>query len=417
MKESKFIEYKEKLTRTYLKTVSAFSNYGAGKIFFGIDDQGESVGISDPDKACLNIENQINDSIKPKPEYSLSINRRTNVVTLVVEEGVYKPYQYNGRAYKRHDTATVEVDQIELKRLVLEGSNQYYEQLPYSPDEMLTFDTLREKLTSALGLKEINGDIFRTLNLYSSDGVYNNAAGLLADDNFFSGMDITRYGANINEILNRYTIVGKSVLTQYDSAVEIFEQFYEYEVIDGITRTSKESVPKEAFREAVANAIVHRTWDIKSNIRISMYQDKIEIISPGGLPTGLTEDEYLRGSVSNLRNPILGNLFFRLHLIEMFGTGIKRIMYSYTGYDVKPGFEIYANSIIVTLPSITYKLSLSSDERSVYGLFASEREWTSSEIAEKLSYRKSKTVRILNALIDKRYIKVLGRGRGTRYTK
>ena len=93
-------------------------------------DNGEIKGIDDPDKFCLDVENKINDNIHPKPDYSIKINRNKKLVVLTVHEGRYKPYLYKGKAYRRSDTATIEVDQLELKRLTLEGSNMYYEELP-----------------------------------------------------------------------------------------------------------------------------------------------------------------------------------------------------------------------------------------------------------------------------------------------
>ena len=120
MKETKTLEYKSEVTNSFLKTVSAFSNFGTGKIQFGIADNGDVLGINNPEQKCLDIENKINDSISPKPDYSLSINRKNNVITLEVNEGRYKPYYYKGKAYRRSDTSSVAVDQIELKRLILE---------------------------------------------------------------------------------------------------------------------------------------------------------------------------------------------------------------------------------------------------------------------------------------------------------
>ncbi len=79
-------------------------------------------------------------------------------------------------------------------------------------------------------------------------------------------------------------------------------------------------VPEEAFRESVANALIHRAWDLNANIRISMYDDRIEITSPGGLINGITKDEYITGMISMLRNPIISNIFYRLGIVEIFGT-------------------------------------------------------------------------------------------------
>ena len=114
-----------------------------------------------------------------------------------------------------------------------------------------------------MGIEQLTKDILKTLELYSDQNGFNNAAALLADNNHFKGIDIIRFGDSIDEIMER-----KSV----------------------------DKIPEKAFREAVANALVHRMWDIPASIKISMYSDKIEISSPGGLPAGLSEDEYLTES-------------------------------------------------------------------------------------------------------------------------
>ena len=98
MKESKTLEFKREVTNTFLKTVAAFANYDGGDILFGVDDAGKIVGVPDPEEACLNIENAINDSFDPRPRYTLSINETTAVITLRVEEGSHKPYFYKSKA-------------------------------------------------------------------------------------------------------------------------------------------------------------------------------------------------------------------------------------------------------------------------------------------------------------------------------
>ena len=147
----------------------------------------------------------------------------------------------------------------------------------------LNFNILEARLKTEAGIERINLNILKTLNLYHKDGYYNTAGELLADENDidFSGIDIVKFGNDINKILYRKTISNVSLLTQFDSAVDIFEQYYIFEEIDGYNRIKKELIPREAFRESLANAIVHRVWDTNSYIQIAMYEDKIEINSPG----------------------------------------------------------------------------------------------------------------------------------------
>ncbi len=416
MKESKELELKSTITNTFLKTVSAFSNYNTGKIIFGVDDNGKIIGLENIEELCLDLENKINDNINPKPDFRFIKDTKKNIITLIVEEGFNKPYLYKGKAYKRNDTSTVEVDRIEFNRLTLLGLNQYYEELK-ARKQNLKFEVLTKELEEKLSLKNFSKDVLKTLNLYDDKIGYNNAAELFADSNTFSGIDIAKFGKNIDEILDRNLFVNISIISQFQKTLEVFNRYYKYEQILGSERIEKELIPEKAFRETIANALIHRTWDVNSNIRISMYENKIEVSSPVGLPSGISEKEYLNGQISQLRNPILANIFFRLKYIEMFGTGIRRINESYKDYAIKPAFEIFENSIKITLPIITTKLFLTTDEKIVMDILEKGAILSSGEILQMTEFKKDKLNRLLKKLIQKNYIDVIGNGRGTKYLK
>lgn len=414
MRESRNLEFKETIeTNTFLKTISAFANYGDGTIIFGIEDNGNVKGISDPQTACLNLENKINDSITPVPDYSLEIKENTTIV-LTVYEGRYKPYLYHRKAYKRNDSATIEVERLEYNRLILEGSNQSFEEISHENQE-LDFKTLEKEMIQVLKISSLNMDILKTLEIYSEGDGYNHAAALLADQNRFKGIDMIRFGNNIDEIMDRTTLEGISIITQFKDAIEMFQKYYEYEKIEGTARISVEKVPKKAFREAIANALVHRQWDINAFIRVSMYSDRIEIVSPGGLPVGISKEEYLHGQISLLRNPILGNVFFRLKYIEKFGTGILRINHAYENALMKPSYQIYENSITVCLPVITSENKLTIEERAIVELLKKHSSLSRKEIEQNTGFHKDKVIRILNLLLKKNIIEKIGTGRATKY--
>ena len=187
MRETRILEFKETITNTFLKTVSAFSNYNGGTILFGVDDNGNVKGLQDVKQACLDIENKINDSISPQPNYTLEIQNNDQTIKLTVKSGLQKPYLYKSKAYKRNDTATIEVDTLEFSRLVLDGKNISFEELPCK-DQELSFDFLQHKLKENIQIESFNQDTLKTLNLYDNINGYNNAAGLLADKNHFSGI-------------------------------------------------------------------------------------------------------------------------------------------------------------------------------------------------------------------------------------
>ena len=314
MRETRTLEFKETITNTFLKTVSAFSNYDGGTIFFGVDDAGNIKGLSDIKQSCLDIENKINDSISPQPNYTLEIQNNDQTIKLTVKSGLQKPYLYKSKAYKRNDTATIEVDTLEFSRLVLDGKNIRFEELPCK-DQELTFEVLFHKLKESIHIETFNLDTLKTLNLYDNANGYNNAAGILADKNHFPGIDMVKFGENISVIHKRATFDNMSALTVYEKASEVFKDYYQYEEIQGTNRKKIEKIPEAAFREAIANALIHRVWDVDSQIRISMFDDRIEIISPGGLPSGITEEEYLAGKLSVLRNRNLANVFYRLGFV------------------------------------------------------------------------------------------------------
>ena len=196
--------------------------------------------------------------------------------------------------------------------------------------------------------------------------------------------------------------------------ISLFRKYYQYDVIDGSIRKTIEKIPEKAFRETIANALVHRTWDINAHIRVAMYDDRIEVYSPGGLPSGMTEQEYLEGQISILRNPILGGVFFRLHIIESFGTGIRRINDAYRDSDAKPVHTFSPNAIQVTLPVINPAYALSEEEKAVYQCLGDIGK-PSSEIARLAGFGKNKTLSILADLEQKGYVRKSGKGRGTKY--
>lgn len=413
MKENRSYEIKEKVTNTFLKTVSAFANYGGGTIQFGISDDGRIIGIDNPKAVCLDIENRINDSIRPIPSYQLTIDDRTRIITLKVEAGQFKPYYYKTKAYKRNDTATIEVDRVELNRLILEGEGRSFDALP-AKNQQLSFSVLENKMREMLSIAKLSQDVLKTIGLIDLDGQYNNAAVLLADRNDFSGIDCARFGETIDIIRDRETFDHESILKQYDDAFALFQKYYQYDVIEGSVRKTVQQIPENAYREAIANALVHRTWDTRAQIRVSMYDDRVEIISPDGLPEGMTQDEYLHGQVSVLRNPVIGNVFFRLHLIESFGTGVRRMNQAYRDSETKPIYSFSPNTITVILPVIQRINAMTADEMQVYQVMSAVAQ-SSSEIAEKSGFGKNKTIRILKTLMNQGIVRKTGNGRGTKY--
>ena len=371
-------------------------------------------GLPDVKQACLDIENKINDSISPQPNYTLEIQNHDQTIKLTVKSGLQKPYLYKSKAYKRNDTATIEVDTLEFSRLILDGKNIRFEELPCK-DQELSFKVLRRKLKESIQIETFNQDTLKTLNLYDNVNGFSNAAGLLADKNHFPGIDLVKFGENISVIQRRATFENISVLDEYEKTTAVFRDYYQYEVIQGADRKRVEKIPEAAFREAVANALIHRAWDVDSQIRVSMFDDRIEIVSPGGLPSGITAEEYLSGRLSVLRNRNLANVFYRLGFVEIFGTGITRIKQLYEESLIKPEFEVSENAIKIMLPVFESNVNLTEDEKVIYTLLSKTMLKPISEIAPYAPFGKSKTTKLLKDMEEKGVITVEGKGRGTKY--
>ena len=158
-----------------------------------------------------------------------------------------------------------------MNRLILEGNNQSYEEIT-SKKQNLTFTYLEKELIDNLSIKGLNEDILRTLDLYTNESQYNNAAALLADKNDYKGVDIVRFGKDIDEIMDRNIIENISILKMLKESVDMYKKYYQYEKIEGTTRTLVSRVPENAFREAIANALIHRVWDVNTFIKVSMLE-------------------------------------------------------------------------------------------------------------------------------------------------
>ncbi len=398
-KESKVLEYKSDInSRTYLKTVSAFANFGDGEIRFGVSDDRQVTPIGNPEKACLDLENQINDSIRPHPDFSIKINI-DGTISLFVYKGLATPYLYQGQAYKRNDTSTIPVNDFEMRRLSLFGTNMNFEDLPCGVKN-LRFDYLGQRMKEALGLDSFGLDEMKTLNLYSDGAGFSNAGYLFADTNDMAGLDIAVMAQGAEAFKKRRCLAGECLIRQFDEAFALFAEEYVVEQIEGKERRRVELIPAVAFREAVANAIVHRYYDIKANTKVTMSPNEIVISSPGGLYDGLSEADFLKGRYSSLRNPSVAMVFHRLKLIEMFATGIRRINESYRDSSTRPVFAVGDSSIAITLPLIK-PLSLNVNEAKVIATMSPNRAYTRAQIEQAASLTKPTVIRTLNGLIAK----------------
>lgn len=416
--ESKEVELKKDFTINIFKTVSAYANYDGGAIYIGVTDDGSVVGTPNSIDLKLKIENTINDVIKPRPNYGLKVIRIGNkdVLEVTVLGGTNTPYFYNQIAYMRNDTSTIPVNNYELTQLIMKGQNLTFDRLNSGSTD-LTFNYFENKIIDTLNVDKLEQQTLVTLGLIHNDQ-YNNAGALFADnaDILHSYVDIAKFGFDMDVFEDRIILKNNSILQYYDYAINMFTKYYPIvEKVSVPRRVQLEQIPEFAFKEALANAIVHRDYLIKGGIQIAMYNNRVEIRSPGGLPKGVTKELYLDGLTSITRNPVVSYIFYRLGIIEQFGTGVRRIIKSYDNYMLKPHFEINEQQIKVILPVINFDYSVLRANEAILLYLAAQPESTRQKMEENLGIEKATLLRRIDELINDNRIVRVGYGNQVKY--
>jgi len=416
--ESKEVEYKQEYTKNLLKTVSAFADYNDGVIVIGITDKEEVVGVFNVNYLKEQIENAIYDSILPNPYFEIEtdIFKGKTVLIIKVFKSENTPYTYKGKAYKRVAITTREVDLYEYNELVLSGKNLTYDEMQVN-DINLDLNELSYRLKKVLEISEVDTNVLTSLGLYKN-GKYNIAAKLLSDNNSIGKITLLRYSDNVETIKDRIDLENISILTQFDKCIDFYyKHINKQEEIRGAYRKTIEGIPLVAYREAITNAICHRDYNKEADVKIEIFDDRIEITSPGGLPIGISYEDFIDGKISISRNKIIAEIFYRLKLIEKIATGIRRIKSHYREYDSKPDFQTTANSVRVVLPNVLYKkvIALSGREKEIIDLFKDKEFLATKDISEALGIKKTQTNKYLNELASKRQLKKIGNSRNIKY--
>ncbi len=360
MIENKTTEFKREYMDDIKYTVVALANTDGGKIYIGINDDGSVHGIENVDAIMLRITNMIRDSIRPDvtifTECAVETMEGKAVVVLTVQRGTARPYYLAGKGirpegvYVRQGASSVPASETAILNMIKETSGDRYEDAR-SINQQLTF----EKAESYFAKRSLPfGDQQkRTLNIIGSDGTYTNL-GMLLSDQCVHTIKLAVFDGGKKSVFRDRKELSGSLLTQLEDAYSYIDQFNRTRAeFEGLERIDRRDYPGEALREALLNAITHRDYSFSGSTLISIFDDRIEFVTIGGLVRGLTFDDIMLG-VSVLRNPNLANVFYRLKLIEAYGTGILKINESYADYVVKPQFEVTDNAFKITLPNINY---------------------------------------------------------------
>jgi len=437
MIENKTTEFKREYTDDIKYAVIAFANTDGGKIYIGMNDDGTASGITDVDGTMLRVTNMVRDVVRPdvtmfmECEVEMIDDKRVIVVT--VQRGTSRPYYLYGKGirpegvYVRQGTSSVPASQTAILNMIKETSGDSYEDAR-SINQQLTF----EKTSAYFQKKKVEfGDPQkRTMNIISQDGTYSNLAMLLSDQCVHTIKMAVFEGSKKSVFHDRKELNG-SLLQQLEDAYAYIDPYNRTRAeFEGLERIDTRDYPVEALREALLNAIVHRDYSIRSSTLISIFDDRIEIVTIGGLVRGVSFKDIMLG-VSVLRNHHLANVFYRLKLIEAYGTGMLKINESYTDFDVKPKIEVTDNAFKITLPNVNYEKSnhgkhepknklivkASADDREniVIGLFEEKDTIVRKDVESALGVSQATAVLILRSMVNKGILERMGGGKYLKY--
>ena len=428
MRESKTIEFKREYTENLKYEVIAFANTDGGTIYIGIEDDGTVIGIENTDKTMLSITNMIRDSIHPDVTLFTDVNtvdiEEKTVIRIDILRGTERPYYIKGKGirpegiYVRQGASSVPASHAAIVKMIKETSSDNFEEA-ISIEQALTFNKADEAFRNhSISFDDNNK---RTLGLIRHDGLYTNLALLLSDQCPHS-IKAARFQGTDKAIFTDRVEISGSVFQQMDEAYEYLQKNNRVSSeFKGLERVDHLDYPEEALREALVNAVVHREYAIPGPVLISIFDDRIEITALGGLTKELSLDDIMLG-VSVLRNKKLGDIFYRLKLIEAYGTGIEKIMRSYDNCSEKPKIDISDNAFKITLPNQNYHKNTASPkkeidyrEQTIMDLFKEKETIVRKDIQEALDVSQATAILLARDLVEKDILLKESGGKYQRY--
>ena len=438
MLEGKNIEFKRQYTDYIKYAVLAFANTEGGTLYIGINDDGSVEGVENPDAVMLQVMNMIRDTIRPDitvaVDCSTELMENKHVVVLIIQRGVARPYYLANKGirpagvYVRQGASSVPASETAILQMIKESSGDVYEEAR-SLNQNLTF----KEAEAYFAKKHLQfGDAQkRTLQLISADGTYSNL-GMLLSDQCISIIKLAVFEGSKKTVFHDRKELSGSLFKQLEDAYAYINQFnYTRSEFPGLERVDTRDYPPEAVREALLNAVIHREYGIGGPTLISIFDDRIEFVTIGGLVKGLFLADIKLG-VSMLRNKNLANVFYRLHLIEAYGTGLLKIDECYADCAVKPQLLATDNAFKLVLPNINFaakrvknysladesKTASKKEERYqiVLELARKNSLVTRSMIEKALHVSTSTAVLVLKKMLQMGLLKKYGEGRNVSYS-
>lgn len=425
--ESETVELKSVVVDDIKKEIIAFANCEGGKLYIGVQDDGTVVGLDNPDGAVLQISNMVRDAIKPDLtmflRYETLNENGKQIVAIDVQQGTERPYYISKKGLRpegvfvRQGYSSVSATNTAIRRMIKETDGDYFEEMR-SLEQDLTFEAAKREFSERNIL--FGETQMKTLGIMTHDGVYTNLGFLLSDQCVHTIKAAVFQGTTQNEFKDRKEFSG-SLFRQMREAYDYIDfRNQTHSSFQKLRRIDQRDYPETAVREALLNLLVHREYSFRASTFISLYTDRIEFTSIGGLVSGVTLKDVMMG-ISVCRNVKLANVFYRLELIEAYGTGILKIMEAYAGTGKEPKIETSDNAFKIILPNLNVQKPdadspKNSVEEDVVIALAKEREaFTRKDVEKALGISQTTCGRLLKQMIGKGQIVQEGRSRNTHY--
>ena len=352
-------EYNEKINNTML----AFLNTEGGTLYLGLSDDGTVYGISENiDLAARRVTTSFRDSITPDPSgyFNVEPEKRDDkcILKITVERGSAIPYCHSKYGlvpqgvYVRVGSNTVTATREHIRQMIKDnGTGWFIAEL--SIEQKLTFE-YADKIFTDKDVK-FGERQKQSLGLIRSDGRYANLALILSDQCPYTTKAAIFEGTNKENFKDRKEFTG-SLFKQIDDVLAYLHVYNRVRgTFEGAYRIDHPDYPDVALREAYINSLIHRDYYIEGSVLVSMFDDRLEFMSLGGVMPGVTRDLMLAG-VSVARNEKLAQIFYRLNIIEAFGTGIPRIFGAYESFHLKPEIPIIDGGFLIRIPNMNYDI-------------------------------------------------------------
>ena len=442
-RESETVELKEVVVDDIKKEIIAFANCDGGKLYIGVRDDGTVIGLDNADSVSLQISNMVRDAIKPDItmflHYETIVENGKNIVAVDIQRGTDRPYYLAKKGmrpegvYVRQGYSSVPATDTAIRRMIKETDGDRFEAMRCLNQD-LTFEATKKEFE--LRKTDFGSQQMRTLKLIDQDGLYSNLALLLSDQCVHTIKVAVFQGTDQTIFKDRREFTG-SLMQQMNEVYDFIDfRNQTRATIEKLYRVDVRDYPEVAVREALLNLLVHRDYSFSASAFISIYEDRIEFVSIGGLMPGIELEDVMVG-ISVCRNQDLANVFYRLHLIEAYGTGMGKIMKAYESMQIKPVIETTKNAFKIILPNINAKYEtenatvktksgtpvtvhtekeLSDEEEKILEYARKHGAITRNDVIGLLEVSASTAARVIRKMVKTNLLEQKGKARNTHYT-